>query len=64
MGKTYEGVTVIAVTQTSNDWEGDVKLSDEHVEYRWITPSEFMNLETGDDGGFLKDSMKAYTVMI
>ena len=40
--------------------EGEVVLSDEHVEFRWVTPQEFMELETGDDGGFLKDSIQAY----
>ncbi len=59
-GKTYQGVNVIAVAQTSSDWEGDVKLSNEHTEYRWVTPNEFLKLETGDDGGFLKDSLEEY----
>ncbi|KKU25817.1 MAG: NUDIX hydrolase [Microgenomates group bacterium GW2011_GWA2_46_16] len=40
--------------------EGEVVLSDEHVEYRWVVPDEFMKLETGDDGGFLKASLHAY----
>ena len=41
------------------DWVGDIVLSDEHVEFRWVSAEEFMDLETGDDGGFLKDSLKA-----
>ena len=60
MGKVYTDINVIAVCQVCEDWGGEVVLSDEHVEYRWVTPDEFMALETGDDGGFLKASMKAY----
>lgn len=61
MGAVYKGVTVLAVTQICDTWEGEVKLSSEHVEYRWVTPDEFMMLETGDDGGFLKNSVRAFS---
>lgn len=60
MGITYENITVFALTQLCTKWEGDIKISDEHVEYKWVTVNEFMDLETGDDGGFLKDSINAY----
>lgn len=60
MGQIYADINVIAVTQLCTDWFGTVQLSSEHVEYRWVTPDEFMSLETGDDGGFLKDSLRAY----
>jgi mutator protein MutT len=60
MGKTYSDINVIAVCQVCLDWEGDTVISEEHVEYRWVSPEEFMVLETGDDGGFLKDSLRAY----
>ncbi len=60
MGKAYSDINVIAVCQICIDWEGDVVVSDEHIEYRWVTPDEFMAFETGDDGGFLKDSLKVY----
>lgn len=60
MGKIYADINVIAVTQLCTDWSGTVQLSSEHVEYHWVTPTEFMTLETGDDGGFLKDSIRAY----
>jgi len=60
MGKSYQNINVIAVCQLCTDWSGEVILSDEHTQYRWVTPSEFINLETGDDGGFLKDSLEAY----
>lgn len=61
MGVVYEGVTVFALCQACSNWEGQIKLSDEHVEYRWVTPEEFMELPTGDDGGFLKNSLRAFT---
>lgn len=63
MGKTYQDINVIALTQVCTDWEGKVKLSSEHVEFRWVTPTEFMDLETGDDGGFLKASLRAYLAL-
>lgn len=63
-GKAKDGVTVIAICQVCEDWEGEVKLSHEHVEYRWVAPTVFMELETGDDGGFLKDSLKAYQQLL
>lgn len=73
MGKTYQDINVIALTQVCTDWEGmpaeasakegEVELSQEHVEFRWVTPTEFMDLETGDDGGFLKDSLRAYLAL-
>ncbi|MBP9670213.1 NUDIX domain-containing protein [Candidatus Woesebacteria bacterium] len=60
MGPTYQNINVIALTQQCDQWEGEVKLSDEHVDFRWVTPTEFLDLETGDDGGFLKDSVNSY----
>lgn len=60
MGTTYQDINVIAVCQVCLDWTGEVILSDEHVAYRWLTTDEFVTLETGDDGGFLKDSLRAY----
>lgn len=64
MGKIYGDINVIAITQLCVDWSGTVQLSSEHVEFRWVTPAEFMSLETGDDGGFLKDSIRAYLVSL
>ena len=63
MGKTYQNINVIAICQVCLDWVGEVTLSDEHVEFRWINPEEFMDLETGDDGGFLKASLHAYLAL-
>lgn len=64
MGEAYQDISVIALTQVCTDWEGEVKLSSEHVEFRWVTPIEFLELETGDDGGFLKDSIRSYTSLL
>lgn len=59
-GVAMKKFMVIAICQLCTDWVGEVELSGEHVEFRWVTPAEFMNLETGDDGGFLKDSLRSY----
>lgn len=42
----------------ANHWTGEVKISDEHVEYRWVTPREFSQLPTWDEQGFLQDLVK------
>lgn len=54
------GKTVFAACHLCTKWEGIVKISDEHVEYRWVTPQEFMTFNFGDDGGFFKSSINAY----
>lgn len=33
--------------------ESELKLSGEHVEYRWVAKDDFLKLEIGDDGGLL-----------
>lgn len=60
MGPNIDGVDVIAVGYVADDYSGDVELSGEHVEYRWVTKDEFLGFETGDDGGFLKKMLKAW----
>ena len=42
----------------AKDWSGEIKLSDEHVEYRWVSPAEFAKLPTWDEQGFLQESVK------
>lgn len=54
------GENVFAVTHTCYEWGGEISISDEHVEYRWVTPQEFMTLDFGEDGGFFVASMSAY----
>lgn len=51
---------VFAVTHVCTKWEGEVIISDEHTEFRWVEPVEFMTYDFGDDGGFFKDSIRAY----
>ncbi|MFH1244754.1 MAG: NUDIX domain-containing protein [bacterium] len=68
------GENVFAVTYVCRDWEGlpaeasakegEVKISDKHTEFRWVTPEEFMSFDFGDDGGFFVSSMKAYTTLL
>lgn len=38
--------------------EDDIKLSNEHCEYKWIAKDDFLNLEIGDDGGLLSPIFK------
>ena len=51
---------VFAVTHVCAKWTGEVVISDEHTEYRWVTPDEFATYDFGDDGGFFKKSIQAY----
>lgn len=51
---------VFAVTHLATKWTGNVVISDEHTEYRWVTPQEFLTYNFGDDGGFFKTSIEAY----
>ncbi len=51
---------VFAVTHVCAEWVGEVKISYEHTEYRWVTPEEFMAYDFGNDGGFFKKSIEAY----
>ena len=51
---------VFAITHICTKWEGEVKISDEHTEFKWVTPEEFITYDFGDDGGYFKSSMKAY----
>jgi len=38
--------------------ESELKLSGEHVEYRWVAKDDFLNLEIGDDGGLIGSILK------
>jgi 8-oxo-dGTP diphosphatase len=55
------GENVFAVTHVCTKWAGEVTISDEHTEYRWISPQEFLTYDFGDDGGFFNASIQAYT---
>ncbi|MFH2085767.1 MAG: NUDIX domain-containing protein [bacterium] len=54
------GRTVFAICYICHDWEGQVTISSEHTEFRWVTPQEFMSFNFGSDGGFFVASMRAY----
>lgn len=51
---------VISVCQTCHNWTGEIRLSSEHIEYRWVTPQEFATLDFGDDNGFFAACLQAY----
>ena len=51
---------VFAVTHVCSKWVGEVKISDEHAEFKWVTPEEFMTYDFGDDGGFFTRSISTY----
>lgn len=55
---------VFAVTHIALEWSGKVTISDEHTEYRWVTPAEFITYDFGNDGGFFIASIKAYITKI
>lgn len=56
----FKGNNVFGMCYASRHWQGEVTLSDEHVEFQWITPDEFLELNFGADNGFFKASMTAY----
>lgn len=51
---------VFAVTHVAVNWSGEVVISNEHAEYRWVTPAEFLTYDFGKDGGFFIASLQAY----
>lgn len=51
---------VFALTHVCTEWSGEVRISDEHTEYKWVTPQELMTYDFGHDGGFFVNSIKAY----
>lgn len=56
----FKGDTVFGICYRSSDWRGDVVLSSEHVEYKWVTPQEFAQLNFGKDSGFFAEAVQAY----
>ena len=55
---------VFAVTHVCTKWEGEVNISDEHTEYRWVTPQEFLTYDFGNDNGFFQQSITSYIKQI
>jgi 8-oxo-dGTP diphosphatase len=60
----FRGDTVFATCYSSSDWEGEVMLSDEHTEYKWVTPEEFKSYDFGADSGFFVEALEAYTTLL
>ncbi len=56
----FQGETVFGMCYACSDWCGDVTLSDEHTEYKWVTHHEFLTYNFGADSGFFVDSIRAY----
>lgn len=54
------GKITIALCYVCRNWSGEVTISNEHTEYQWLDPEEFMTYNFGDDGGFFKASIKVY----
>ena len=61
-GMSAPDVDNIFIGWVALDWSGEVKLSDEHIEYRWVTPAEFRDLPTWDEQGFLQDLVKKFNL--
>ncbi len=58
----FQGSTVFGICYTSADWRGEVTLSDEHIEYRWVTTEEFKSFNFGQDSGFFREAIKAFDI--
>ena len=63
LNQFMSGENVFAVTHVCHTWTGEVTISDEHTEYRWVTPAELMTYDFGDDGGFFVASIKAFIAL-
>jgi hypothetical protein len=60
MSGYFQGDNVFGMCYLCNEWEGGIKLSSEHVEYKWIDPKDFAQLDFGEDCGFFKASITSY----
>lgn len=41
-----------------DDWDGEVNLSKEHVDFRWVSPEEYLELDWHQDAGYGYPPMK------
>lgn len=66
MSGYFQGDNVFGMCYLCKEWEGlpaqagEIMLSSEHVEYKWIDPSDFAKLDFGEDCGFFKASITSY----
>ncbi|MFB6115597.1 MAG: NUDIX domain-containing protein [Candidatus Nanohalobium sp.] len=51
-------VDVFIVLLRPEDWEGSIELSEEHSEYKWIRPDEYLELDWHKDAGYGYSPMK------
>lgn len=47
--RVHDDCQVIKTVFTTDEYDGAITLSDEHTEFRWITPNQFVNLSISDD---------------
>lgn len=51
-------VDVFIVLLGPGDWSGDIDLSEEHSEFEWMRPEEYLNLDWHKDAGYGYSPMK------
>lgn len=51
-------VNVHILLYRSEDWSGELRLSEEHSEYMWVTPEEYLELDWHADAGYGYPPMK------
>jgi len=56
----FQGDNVFGMCYLSREWEGEIRLSDEHIEYQWMDTSDFAMLNFGEDCGFFSKAIEAY----
>lgn len=56
----FKGDTVFATCYASSNWKGEVALSAEHTEYKWVSPEEFKSYNFGADSGFFVEALGTY----
>jgi 8-oxo-dGTP pyrophosphatase MutT (NUDIX family) len=60
----FQGENVLGICYFTREWVGEVVLSDEHIEYQWVTPKELLTYNFGKDGGFFSASIQAYLASV
>lgn len=51
-------VDVFIILLRPEDWTGDIDLSEEHSEYEWVGPDEYLNIDWHKDAGYGYSPMK------
>lgn len=50
--ETEEVNSVNAYIVFTDEWEGEIELSKEHQDFRWVTPKEYLHLDWHQDAGY------------